>query len=73
MRGTYLFVHDTTALFGAALLVGVGERAYWTTVFTLIGETLSTPLRRRGVPAPLRKNVARAAAGTAGRAGRRTG
>jgi MFS family permease len=35
----YLFVHDTTALFGAALLVGVGERAYWTTVFTFIAET----------------------------------
>lgn len=35
----YLFVHGVVALLFAALLVGIGERSYWTTVFTFVAET----------------------------------
>ncbi|MEY9932184.1 MFS family permease [Catenulispora sp. GP43] len=35
----YLFVHGIAALLVAALLVGIGERSYWTTVFTFVAET----------------------------------
>ena len=41
----YLLVHDAAALFFAALVVAVGQRTFWSSLFTLVAD-LSTPDER---------------------------